>query len=226
MRSYISRLSILAACLALPLHAAAQDTVGGPISGDNTNANVQTGVNAAISTGQIGSNSRARSRSNSSAAGGTSSATGGSVTNNLSLGAGGGGAGGGGNTTATIRSAPPVFAPNLQGANPCTAGVSGGSSWVPFGFAFGAQWSERECRDQEWLRILASTGNSEAGRAYVCDRYPDLRRAFAASGTPCPQDAPRVQVAQQVSPAPVPPYCLRGRERGASDVLMREWNCP
>lgn len=213
MRSFLgaSRALLLAVPLAFPAAALAQ-TVGGPIDGNNTNANVQTGVNSAISTGQIGSNSRSR-------------ATGGNVTNNITTGAPAAApaAAPAPSRTSTVRSAPVVVAPSIQGANPCTVGASAGSSWIPFGFALGGQWDGQACRDQEWFRILASTGNSEAGRAYVCARYGELRQAFAAAGTPCPQDRAAAPVPVSAS---VPPYCLRGRERGTPDRLMREWNCP
>ena len=222
MRRHCSmRLAILAAALAVPTIAAAQ-TIGGPI-GDGTNANQQSGVNAAISTGGIGSTS--------TAAGGAGGA-GGTVTNNVTVGRGGGGGAARGAATAgpapsrttTLRHAPVVVAPSMQGANPCTVGISGGSSWIPFGFAFGGQWSERECRDQEWFRIMAESGNGEAGLAYVCSRYPEMRQAFADASTPCPQDRPRLAAA---APSP-PPYCVRARqlEPSVADRLMREWNCP
>lgn len=102
---------------------------------------------------------------------------------------------GGGTTSAPrtqrIVTVPGVIPPSFYGANPCSNSASGGGAGVGFGISIGGQWTERECRDQEWFRFLNMAGDAEVARAYICARYEDIRAAYLAAGRPCPQDAAR-----------------------------------
>lgn len=187
--------------LALPTLASGQSpaSVGGPI-GDGTNANQQSGVNAAISTGQIGSNSRAISgaRSTARATGGAGgqggaggrggSAAGGSVVNNI--GNGSGGLLGSQPETVTVRQAPAAIAPPIYGANPCSVGLSGAGSWIASGFGFGAQWESENCARRDMYRMHIAAGNAVAAKGTAC-LIPEQRQMFREIGDPCPQDLAR-----------------------------------
>lgn len=125
--------------------------------------------------------------------------------------AGGGGTSAGG--TQRIVTAPPISAPSVFGANPCSVGGSGGGSWLGTGIVFGASFDGSECRLQEWFRMLNMGGLPEVARAMVCRENPRVREAFREAGVPClAEDRARVLVAlpapQQVAARAVrPAYC-------------------
>lgn len=111
-----------------------------------------------------------------------------------------GGGGGAAQRTQRVVTVPGVVPPSFYGANPCSNSASVGGAVMGFGFGGGGQWTERECRDQEWFRFLHMAGDGDVARAFVCARYDDLRAAYRAAGRPCPQD-----VAAPVAQAPAPP---------------------
>lgn len=177
--------------LTLPALAGGQSTIGGPI-GPGTNANQQTGVNSAISTGEIGSTSTATGGAGGAGGAGGSggNAGGGSarsrVVNNNTITNGGGG-GGSGPSDITVRSAPAAIAPNLYGANPCTVGVSGAGGWIASSIGLGALWESENCANRDWYRLHAGAGRQDAAKGTAC-LVASQREMFRQIGDPCPQD--------------------------------------
>lgn len=119
--------------------------------------------------------------------------------------AGGGGTGGG---TSRVVTVPTAIAPSFYGANPCSNSASAGGAGMGFGFSFGGQWTERECRDQEWFRFLYMAGLPGVGNAYACASSDRVRAAFNAAGVPCSGSAPQAAPAQPPAPVAAP---LRAR---------------
>ncbi len=202
--------------VSLPAMANGQQ-VGGDVNmpAGLTNGNFQNGVNAAISTGQIGSNSAARSRSNATGGaggtggtggaggqGGRSNASGGasSVTNNI--GNGSGGLMGSQPNDVTVRSAPNAYAPAIFGANPCSVGISGAGSWIAAGIGIGGQWESADCARRDMYRMHVAAGNMTAAKGTAC-LIAEQRKMFMEIGDPCPQDRPRQVAAPQPIPQPV-----------------------
>jgi hypothetical protein len=120
-------------------------------------------------------------------------------------------AGGGGSSGRTSRvvTVPNVIPPSFYGANPCSNSASAGAGIMGGGIAFGGQWTERECRLQEWYRFLNMGGQARLAMAYVCDQNADIRRVAAQIGEPCPQDraAPVVAAPQATRRAERPAFC-------------------
>ena len=135
--------------------------------------------------------------------------------------------GGGGGGTQTIRTAPSVVAPSVYGANPCSNSASGGSSWIPFGVSFGAQWTERECRDQEWFRFFQMAGEPGVAWAHICANVPRMHEAMRLSGRQCPNDpTERPAVAVAAPPAPVRSRCaLTGATLSPSEIRRQVREC-
>ncbi len=199
-----------------------------------TNGNFQNGVNSAISTGQIGSNSTARSRSSATGGaggmggaggqGGRSNASGGasSVTNNI--GNGSSGLMGSQPNDVTVRSAPAAIAPNLYGANPCSVGVSGAGSWIASGFGLGAQWESENCANRDWYRMHVAAGNLTAAKGTAC-LDAKQRQMFREIGDPCPADRPRQVVVPQPALQPVGMNAATARDprpsRGQCNSIRR-----
>lgn len=209
MRPHFS--ALLAAALAVPIittGAAAQTTIGGPV-GNGTNANQQTGVNAAISTGQIGSTS--------SAAGGA----GGMVTNNI----GGFGSPDGRNVLRyegryTVRNNPDLAALTAATANACA--LPSGATGSMFGVGLGAMVTSESarCNARADAAMLVALGRPDAALQLLAQNE-QVRNAIEAA-----QVAQR-NAAAQVAAAPplVRSYCISAARESAADRLMRERNC-
>lgn len=114
--------------------------------------------------------------------------------------AGGAGTGAAAGRTQRVVTVPGVIPPSFYGANPCSNSASGGGAGMGFGISIGGQWTEEECRTQEWYRILNMGGQARLAQAYVCDRNANIRRVAREIGEPCPQD----RVPQAVTLAPLP----------------------
>lgn len=131
--------------------------------------------------------------------------------------AGGAGTGGAAGRTQRVVTVPGVIPPSFYGANPCSNSASGGGAGMGFGISIGGQWTEQECRDQEWFRFLHMAGQGDVATAYVCARYERLRQAFRDAGRPCPQDrgayaqAPQAPQAATLAPPPSPVQPARVR---------------
>lgn len=153
---------------------------------------------------------------------------------------------GGGNGAGTQRvvSVPTVAPPSFYGANPCSNSASGGGGFMGGGISFGGQWTEKECRDQEWFRMLNMARNgadADVATAYICGEYPRIREAYRVAGRPCPQDrvAPEPtatqtdRVPQPVAPSTMPPmavsanqvpdWCMGDPRHATRDTIER---CP
>lgn len=102
--------------------------------------------------------------------------------------------------TSRVVSVPAVVAPSFYGANPCSNSTSAGGAFMGGGVTIGAQWTERECRLQEWFRFLSMARRDRLAIALVCDQNPDIRRVAREIGEPCPQDAQAPQPPAQVQP--------------------------
>lgn len=117
------------------------------------------------------------------------------------------GDGGGGGTvgrTQRIVTVPGVVPPSFYGANPCSNSASGGGAGMGFGISIGGQWSEQECRDQEWFRFLHMAGQGNVATAYICGRNTAIRQAYRDAGQPCPQDVPAVAPLPVAGTTPAP----------------------
>lgn len=111
-------------------------------------------------------------------AGGRSNASTGSVTVNNTT---GGGYGGG---YTQRNNTPDVFAPAINGGNPCTVGASGGLAVPAFGLSFGASGEGQKCSQRMTAAILFQAGMSGAAIQLLC-RDPDVQLAMIDAGRPC-----------------------------------------
>ena len=93
------------------------------------------------------------------------------------------------NTKVTIRSAPQVVAPALATTltETCMGSSSIGASGIGFGLTFGSTWTDHDCQNRLDARQLASMGYRDAARVVMCAN-PVVRKAFKATGNPCPED--------------------------------------
>ncbi len=99
--------------------------------------------------------------------------------------AGGGGSGNGSTGSQRITTVPNVIAPSFYGANPCSNSAAVGGAVMGFGISAGGQWTERECRDQEWFRFLYMSGQPRVAYAYACAISERVRSAFDTAGVSC-----------------------------------------
>lgn len=132
-------------------------------------------------------------------------------------GAGGGSGGGAGNgsltpggstgqpyygqSDVTIRSAPPVYAPNVQGGNPCTVGYSVGVSWIGAGVAGGMSTVDEDCANRQKIAMIHNAGRPDVAFELMCNDRATYNAAKLAGGKQC---APRPQFDGPGAPAPPP----------------------
>lgn len=116
-----------------------------------------------------------------------------------------------------VRSAPTVYVPNIVTGNVCALGASGGASWLGAGLAAGVSWESMSCERRQTAALLWNMGTPDsraAAKEVVCVT-PEVRAAFARSGSPCIGDGQTVQAQpvqqQQLAPMSVAP-APAGRE--------------
>ena len=83
----------------------------------------------------------------------------------------------------TVRTAPPVYAPNVQGGNPCTVGYSVGVSWIGAGVAGGLTTVDEDCANRQKIAMIHNAGYAQAARELMCN---DKATYFAFRGTQTP----------------------------------------
>lgn len=218
--------SALVSALALPAMAQAPVNVGGPI-GNGTNANQQTGVNAAISTGSIGSTSSA-SGGAGGAGGQGGSARGGAarVTNNIGNGSGGLL----GSQPSTIRNTPNSTL--ALGTAYCqnSGGVTGSGPGFSFGAAFGKH--DRDCKRYNFAIALAALGDVEAAKLVLAND-PEVNAALveAARQRAAVHPAPHLVAMHPAGPRDPRPSradCVRLRRLPDPTQVQRDYlvaNC-
>lgn len=116
-----------------------------------------------------------------------------------------------GQSDITVRTTPTVYAPPVQGGNPCTVGVSGGLSVVGWGAALGGTWVDQDCADRQKIAMIHNAGYQKAARELMCNDKATYI-AFRGTETPCnprPQfdgpAGPQPMVQQQPVPLAPPP---------------------
>lgn len=191
-------------------------SIGGPL-GNGTNANMQSGVNSAISTGDIGSSSRARSNATGGAggaggAGGNARGGRASVTNNI--GSGGGGNSGGGYPSAS-RTAPSIALGMATAYCQNSAGMGGSGPGFSFSAMFGKH--DQDCVRYNYALALEAMGDREAAMLVMANN-PEVNAALTESRN-------RRNSATQASvpaEATKPSYCAPIRGESTADRLMRQ----
>ena len=100
----------------------------------------------------------------------------------------------------TVRSAPPVYAPNVQGGNPCTVGYSVGVSWIGAGVAGGMTQVDQDCADRQAIAMVHNAGYTAEAREMMCNN----KAFYMAARTVAKPCAARPQFDGPGAPPPPP----------------------
>ena len=105
--------------------------------------------------------------------------------------------------TATLKSVPPVYAPNIITSNDtCMGSSSIGASGVGFGVSFGTSWTDANCIMLKNAREMYNMGMPDVAFARLCMDALN-REAIELTGKVCPQtvreEKAKAEAAQQAA---------------------------
>jgi hypothetical protein len=102
-----------------------------------------------------------------------------------------------------------AVAPSVYAASICQSAISGAAQTPLFGLSFGSVQGLDVCIKMMMAEQAKTNGRQDMATYFYC-QAKEWRDAFKATGTPCPQDAPK-QTAQAVAPmqtaSTLPPNC-------------------
>lgn len=80
---------------------------------------------------------------------------------------------------------PDIFPPTVVGTAPCLVTGSLGVGVTGFGIAGGTGILDKGCEQRNYAALLATIGQKDAAKAYLCRTNPDIKEAFDAIGQDC-----------------------------------------